>query len=142
MADIPSKKYLNFSHAHWLQRAAEILEEDAEALKNCHTIEGEWSADEPEVQEHYNEMREAARAVRAEYERSASASETTAVTRDTPIIREIFERHDRASKLLWGPAALPGMMLGPEDADAAHSDRGRLLSLIPGSPVKTNGDVP
>lgn len=66
--------------------------------------------------------------------KAPAASETSAVTRDTPKVREIFERHDRCSKLLWGPAALPGMMLGPEDADAAHRDRGTLLSLIPGPP--------
>lgn len=46
------------------------------------------------------------------------------------LVRAIFARHDRCSKLLWGPAALPGMMLGPEDADAAHRDRGTLLSLL------------
>lgn len=62
-------------------------------------------------------------------------------SRDAPLIKEIFERHDRVSKLLWGPGAAPGTMLGPMDADAAHSDRGTLLSLIPGSPLKTNCSV-
>lgn len=46
------------------------------------------------------------------------------------LVREIAERHDRVSKLLWGPGALPGTMLGPMDADAAHTDRARLLSLL------------
>lgn len=49
---------------------------------------------------------------------------------DAAQINEIYERHQRASKLLWGPGAIPGMMLGPMDADAAHRDRGRLLSLL------------
>jgi len=75
----------------------------------------------------------ALQAVEAALDRDAC--ETSAVTRDTPKVREIFERHDRCSKLLWGPASLPGMMLGPEDADAAHRDRGTLLSLIPGPPL-------
>lgn len=45
-----------------------------------------------------------------------------------PLVREIFERHNRVSKLLWGgPVAV---MLGPMDADDAHVDRGRLLSLL------------
>lgn len=46
------------------------------------------------------------------------------------LVREIAERHDRASKLLWGPASLPGMMLGPMDSERAHADRGALLSLL------------
>lgn len=58
-------------------------------------------------------------------------------SRDAGLINEIFERHDRCSKLLWGPASLPGMMLGPMDADAAHRDRGTLLSLLPPQ-VKTS----
>lgn len=95
MTPLSSKKYLNYSHTHWLQRAAEILEEDAEALKHCHTSEGEWSADEPEVQEHYNEMREAARAVRAEHERAASAAETPAPRVDDELANAItfYEQH-------------------------------------------------
>ena len=55
----------NYSHTHWLQRAAEILEEDAECLRMSHQIDGEWDANEPEVREHWVEMTSAARAVRA-----------------------------------------------------------------------------
>ncbi len=46
------------------------------------------------------------------------------------LVREIAERHDRVSKLLWGPGAPPGMILGPMDSDRAHADRGALLSLL------------
>lgn len=48
--------------------------------------------------------------------------------RSSKIVAEIYERHQRVSKLLWGGA--PGVMLGPMDADAAHADRGTLLSLL------------
>ena len=77
-------------------------------------------------------------------DRVRASGETAAVTRDTPVVREIFERHDRCSKLLWGPGSLPGMMLGPMDADQAHADRGTLLSLIPGPPrhPKTGSALP
>jgi hypothetical protein len=46
------------------------------------------------------------------------------------LAREIHARHERVSKLLWGPGSVPGMILGPMDADEAHKDRGRLLSLL------------
>jgi hypothetical protein len=44
------------------------------------------------------------------------------------LVQAIRERHDRVSKLLWSGA--PGVVLGPMDADAAHADRGTLLSLL------------
>jgi len=90
------------------------------------------------------EQRENAVAELIEAEIARRAGETAAVTRDTPVVREIFERHDRCSKLLWGPGSLPGMMLGPMDADQAHADRGTLLSLIPGPPrhPKTGSALP
>lgn len=44
------------------------------------------------------------------------------------LVKEIYDRHGRINKLLYsGP---PGITLGPMDADAAHRDRGALLSML------------
>lgn len=71
----------NYSHAHWLQRAAELLEEDAECIKSAHTIGGQWDDEEPEVYEHYREQLDAAQAVRNALEQ-LTAHETRAVSPD------------------------------------------------------------
>lgn len=55
---------MNYSHEHWLTRAAELLEEVAAELHQSHTVDGVWDDDDPGVEEHYDEMRQAANAVR------------------------------------------------------------------------------
>jgi hypothetical protein len=62
----------NYSHEHWLLRAAEMLEEEAQTLKDCHTVGGEWDGTDTEVQENCAEMLSAAAEVRIAYQRSVS----------------------------------------------------------------------
>lgn len=47
-----------------------------------------------------------------------------------PAIEEIFARHGRINRLLWGSGAIPGTVLGPMDSEQAHKDRGALLSML------------
>jgi hypothetical protein len=48
--------------AHWLRRAAELLKEEAETLRQSYMIDGAWDTEEPEILERYREMTEASRA--------------------------------------------------------------------------------
>jgi len=50
--------------------------------------------------------------------------ETTA---PNEFVEEISRRHERVSRLLQ---IAPGTILGPMDADAAHDDRGKLLTFL------------
>lgn len=58
------------------------------------------------------------------------SDETRADSKSVALAQEICERHTRVNKLLWGVGAAPGTMLGPMDSDAAHQDRGLLLSML------------
>lgn len=74
---------------------------------------------------------ESAKSTRELIERLVAAVKAHAYETPAPhaaVVREIYDRHNRISKLLYGSA--PGVVLGPMDSDAAHADRGTLLSLL------------
>ena len=58
------RRHRNYDRRHWLQRAAELLEESADELKRSHTIGDEWDPSESEVLDSYREYVEAALVVR------------------------------------------------------------------------------
>ena len=47
-----------------LLRAAQLLEQDAAALRACHTVRGRWGADEDEARAAYEELRAVAKQLR------------------------------------------------------------------------------